>query len=78
MYVVVKSEIENVMDMCFIALDMSSIASTLYYLLSSEIVCIPTTHLFSNCLIKESKENRIACNSLQVELNVFSKSVRFF
>ena len=28
-------------------------------------------HLFSNCLIEESKENRTASNSRQVELNVF-------
>ena len=33
--------------------------------------------LFSNCLIEQSKENRIASNSRQVELNDFSKSVRF-
>ena len=34
-------------------------------------------HLFSNSLIEESKENRIASKSRQVELNFFSKSVRF-
>ena len=34
-------------------------------------------HLFSNCLIKESKENRIASNLRQVDLNLFSKSVRY-
>ena len=34
-------------------------------------------HLFSNCLMEESKENRIASNSRQLEMNVFSKSVRF-
>ena len=34
-------------------------------------------HLFSNCLTDESKENRIASNSRQVELHIFSKSVRF-
>ena len=33
--------------------------------------------VFPNCLTEESKENHIASNSRQVELNVFSKSVRF-
>ena len=28
-------------------------------------------HLFSNCLIEESRENRVAYNSRQMELNVF-------
>ena len=34
-------------------------------------------YLFLNDLIEESKENPIASNSYQVELNAFSKSVRF-